>query len=163
MENDSPNLFDSEPMTVQLSVPRNPVDDVLAEILEDVRGDADGENDIIDGTVADGVQNAVEYHTDDDDDDDDDENQDVNDRSVVDQELGDDQPVDQLTETEQTDGSPNNRTKNVHKGLPPGRVKLIMKMDPDVNIVAGDAVYILTKATVSNSYSKLPGLLFGRF
>jgi DNA polymerase epsilon subunit 4 len=153
MENDSPNLFDSEPMTVQLSVPEKSTDDVLAEILEDVRGDVNEENDVVDGTIADGVRDAVEYHTDDDDDEDDDENHDVNDRSAADQELGDDQSVDQLTATEQTDGSLNTQAKNVHKGLPPGRVKLIMKMDPDVNIVAGDAVYILTKATVSNTYS----------
>lgn len=160
MENDSPNLFDSEPMTVQLTaVPENTADDVSAEIPEDdVLGDADGGNDVVDGTQE-VRNNAVDYHTDDDGESDD-ENVDLNDRNSTgaDQELaGDDGPADQLTETEPTDGSPNATAKDVHKGLPLGRVKLIMKMDPDVNIVAADAVYILTKATVNHTrYGHLP-------
>ena len=33
--------------------------------------------------------------------------------------------------------------------LPIARIKNIMKMDPDVSIVSGDAVFLVTKATVS--------------
>lgn len=33
--------------------------------------------------------------------------------------------------------------------LPIARIKHIMKMDPDVNIVSSDAVFLVTKATVS--------------
>lgn len=166
MENDSPNLFDSEPVTVQLTVPENTAhddddrDNVLTEILHGVRDD--GVPDERDTT--DEVRNnaVVEYHTDDDGDGDGDgdgdegawvdENVDLNDRSAADQELNDDddddRPADRLTETDKTHGT---KARDVHKGLPPGRVKLIMKMDPDVNIVAADAVYILTKATVMTS------------
>lgn len=34
--------------------------------------------------------------------------------------------------------------------LPIARIKNIMKMDPDVSVVSGDAVFLVTKATVSN-------------
>lgn len=33
--------------------------------------------------------------------------------------------------------------------LPMARIKNIMKMDPDVSVVSGDAVFLVTKATVS--------------
>lgn len=33
--------------------------------------------------------------------------------------------------------------------LPMARIKNIMKMDPDVNVISGDAVFLVTKATVS--------------
>lgn len=35
--------------------------------------------------------------------------------------------------------------------LPMARIKNIMKMDPDVSVVSGDAVFLVTKATVSHS------------
>lgn len=36
--------------------------------------------------------------------------------------------------------------------LPMARIKNIMKMDPDVSIVSADAVFLVTKATVSIDY-----------
>lgn len=33
--------------------------------------------------------------------------------------------------------------------LPMARIKNIMKMDPDVSVISGDAVFLVTKATVS--------------
>lgn len=48
--------------------------------------------------------------------------------------------------------------------LPMARVKNIMKMDPDVSVVSGDAVFLVTKATVSMkgifTVSGAPQLLF---
>jgi len=143
MENDSPNLFDSEPMSVNLNYPENTADDdeILTEILEEVREEDRGppvvENadEATDSIVDEPLVETVEYHTDDSDDED----------------TVDDPPEadpDQSTGSRKED-SPGAKTKDVHKGLPPGRVKLIMKMDPDVNIVAGEAVFLVTKATVS--------------
>ena len=50
------------------------------------------------------------------------------------------------------------KTQNVNKvevirstKLPIARIKNIMKMDPDVNIVNAEAVFLVTKATVSSS------------
>lgn len=37
--------------------------------------------------------------------------------------------------------------------LPMARIKNIMKMDPDVSVVSGDAVFLVTKATVSTPYT----------
>ncbi|XP_026818784.1 uncharacterized protein LOC113557453 [Rhopalosiphum maidis] len=145
MENDSPNLFDSEPMSVKLTFPENTSssnDDILTEILEEIheedRRPAIVENDsqMTDCNVNKPPIGTFEYHTDDSDDE--------NDRTADD--LLVDVDPDQSTESLKED-SPNVKTKDIHKGLPPGRVKLIMKMDPDVNIVAGDAVFLLTKAT----------------
>jgi len=145
MENDSPNLFDSEPISVNLAFPEGTGDDnVLTEILEEIRED-DRKPSVIENANQKTVSNVdeppvdnTEYHTDDSDDE--------NDLPADDFPVNDD--PDQSTEL-QKENSPNAKTKDVHKGLPPGRVKLIMKMDPDVNIVAGDAVFLLTKATVS--------------
>lgn len=119
MENDSPNLFDSEAGSVALTV-------------SDCHQPADeGAND-----------DAVEYRTD--------ESADENVVAGDDVDDGggkEDPSVDRSAEQRlPTEGS--DKPKDAPKGLPPGRVKLIMKMDPDVNIVAADAVYLLTKATV---------------
>jgi len=148
MEDDSPNLFDSEPMSVKLNFPESTVndDDILTEILEEIREEdhrppveenpngATTDDNIADEPLVD----TVEYHTDDSDD-----------ENLL---TADDPPADadpdQPTGSRKED-SPGAKTKDVHKGLPPGRVKLIMKMDPDVNIVAGEAVFLVTKATVS--------------
>lgn len=127
MENESPNLFDSEPVSVKLTVAENP-DDVLEEKHENIGNASVDEDAEEDGDSE--QRSVVEYRTDDEDDDDVNESADV-DRSAERQE----------------DGTASKATA-VHKGLPPGRVKLIMKMDPDVNIVAGEAVFLLTKATV---------------
>lgn len=35
--------------------------------------------------------------------------------------------------------------------LPMARIKNMMKMDPDVSVISGDAVFLVTKATVSLS------------
>lgn len=147
MENDSPNLFDSEPMSVHLNYPANTADndDVLNEILEEIREEESGppivENAVeaTDSIVDEPLVDTVEYHTDDSDDED--------------GHTADDTPADANADPDQSTGSqkedsPGAKTKDVHKGLPPGRVKLIMKMDPDVNIVAGEAVFLITKATV---------------
>lgn len=41
--------------------------------------------------------------------------------------------------------------------LPMGRIKKIMKMDPDVSLASQEAVFLITKATVSNlKYISLP-------
>lgn len=107
MENESPNLFDSEPVITRIVAEENH-DDVLTELIEEIRDE---------------VTHDVG-----------DENDGADDRSSIEQ---------------RDDEHPEPKTKDVvHKGLPPGRVKLIMKMDPDVNIVATDAVFVLTKATV---------------
>lgn len=37
--------------------------------------------------------------------------------------------------------------------LPMARIKNIMKMDPDVNVISGDAVFLVTKATVSTLFT----------
>lgn len=156
MENDSPNLFDSEPTSVKLTFPKNAgvdEDDILTEILEEIREDNDDERRppvvenaalTTDRDVGEPSVDAFVYHTDDSDEENgntaDDRPEDADDRP-------EDADPDQSTESRKED-SPGARTKDVHKGLPPGRVKLIMKMDPDVNIVAGDAVFLLTKATV---------------
>ncbi|KAF0773133.1 DNA polymerase epsilon subunit 4-like [Aphis craccivora] len=143
MENDSPNLFDSEPISVNLAFPESTGDDdVLTEILEEIREDdrkpsvIENANQKTDSNVDEPPVDNIEYHTDDSDDE--------NDLPADD--LPVDADLDQSTEL-QKENSPNAKTKDIHKGLPPGRVKLIMKMDPDVNIVAGDAVFLLTKAT----------------
>lgn len=132
MEDDSPNLFDSEPVPVKLlTTAADPVDS----------DDASAETP--DGPGPSGVEisaAAVEYRTD--------ESEDENDDRSADGQDGDpDRPADGQ---DGPDGDParSKTAKDVHRGLPPGRVKLIMKMDPDVNIVAGDAVFLLTKATV---------------
>ncbi|VVC40760.1 Hypothetical protein CINCED_3A010117 [Cinara cedri] len=138
MENDSPNLFDSEPVSVQLTVVDNETD-VLDDI---VRTEDRPPSNVEDSNVVDGgydeVQDHIEYQTD---------------ESDVDNEHNDLTAKDQLAEDvdKSDDDSAKNKTaKDVHhKGLPPGRVKLIMKMDPDVNIVAGEAVFLVTKATES--------------
>lgn len=142
MENDSPNLFDSEPLPVKLTVAGG-TDDVLTELIEEINTndasvDAERGVDVDDEMESDEVRNAVvaEYQTDDEDEEDD---------CVA------DGSVDQSA-AQPGAGSPRTKAKDGHKGLPPGRVKLIMKMDPDVNIVAGDAVFLLTKATVTNSH-----------
>ncbi|XP_015378072.1 PREDICTED: DNA polymerase epsilon subunit 4 [Diuraphis noxia] len=139
MDNDSPNLFDSEPMEVKLNFAENK-DDVLADILEEIHDEdrtaAPAEENAVelptDGVVDEPLVDTVEYHTDEDD-------------------LAADDPPAGADPKHSTgspkDGSPAAKTKDVHKGLPPGRVKLIMKMDPDVNIVAGEAVFLVTKAT----------------
>jgi len=144
MENDSPNLFDSEPMSVKLDFPESAIDkdDVLTEILEEIndedRTPAPVEENAVelptDSIVDEPLVDTVEYHTDESDDEDDPQTADAD--------------PDQSTGSRKED-SPAAKTKDVHKGLPPGRVKLIMKMDPDVNIVAGEAVFLVTKATVS--------------
>lgn len=36
--------------------------------------------------------------------------------------------------------------------LPMGRIKNIMKMDPDVHVLSAEAVFLVTKATVSTFY-----------
>lgn len=153
MDNDTPELFDSEPVAVKLTV----ADGRDGDISNDDIRDGDISNDDIreggppvnaeDGSNAiddksDGMirrENVVEYRTDDDDDDDG-----IYDRSAEDT----DRPAGRVV-----DGDSSKTTENVrHKGLPPGRVKLIMKMDPDVNIVAGEAVYLVTKATVKKKH-----------
>jgi len=143
MENDSPNLFDSEPMSVKLAFPENASsnnDDILTEILEEIHEEdrtppiVENDSQMTDCNIDKPPIGTFEYHTDDSDGE--------NDNLLVDAD------PDQSTESLKED-SPNVKTKDIHKGLPPGRVKLIMKMDPDVNIVAGDAVFLLTKATVS--------------
>lgn len=117
MENDSPNLFGSEPGPVVLAV-------------SDFRGPADEQ--------ANDDAAAVEYHTD----------------ESADENVAEGDDDDGQQEGPAVDGSAEQRLpaedkpKDAPKGLPPGRVKLIMKMDPDVSIVAADAVYLLTKATV---------------
>ncbi|XP_025203633.1 DNA polymerase epsilon subunit 4-like [Melanaphis sacchari] len=142
MENDSPNLFDSEPMSVNLAFPENKGDDdVLTEILEEIHEDdrrppvIENTSEMTNSNIDELPVDTFEYHTDD---------SDENDGTA------DDLPVEadpnQSTESQKEDSS-NAKTKDIHKGLPPGRVKLIMKMDPDVNIVASDAVFLLTKAT----------------
>lgn len=145
MEDDSPNLFDSEPMSVKLNFPESTVDedDILTEILEEIREEdrrppveENPAASSTDGIGDEPLVNSIEYHTDDSDDED----------GLT----ADDPPAD--TDPDQSTGSrkedsPGAKTKDVHKGLPPGRVKLIMKMDPDVNIVAGEAVFLVTKAT----------------
>lgn len=143
MENDSPNLFDSEPSSVKLDFPENTVneDNILTEILEEIHEDnrrpfVENDSKTTDYIADEPPINTVEYHTDDSDD----ENSRTADDPLVDADPG------QSTESRKEE-SPGAKTKDVHKGLPPGRVKLIMKMDPDVNIVAGDAVFLLTKAT----------------
>jgi len=127
MENESPNLFDSEPLLVNLTtVAGDKPDDVLAEIIEGTHV-----------ALSDNVENTDgDHHVRDD-----------ADQYRTDESDEDDERADRSTE-QQNDGTPETKTKDVHKGLPPGRVKLIMKMDPDVNIVAADAVFLLTKATV---------------
>lgn len=150
MENDSPNLFDSEPMVVTLDFPKSTIDkdDVLTEILEEIndedRTPAPVEEKAVElpthSIVDEPLVDTVEYHTDESDDEDD--------------PAADDDPPAADADPDQSTGSPKEdspaaKTKDVHKGLPPGRVKLIMKMDPDVNIVAGEAVFLVTKATVS--------------
>jgi len=143
MENDSPNLFDSEPMSVKLNFPENTADDILTEILEEIREDrgppvVENATESTDSIVDEPLVDTVEYHTDDSDDED---GHTADDPQV-------DADPDQSTGSRKDD-SPGAKTKDIHKGLPPGRVKLIMKMDPDVNIVAGEAVFLVTKATVS--------------
>lgn len=153
MENDSPNLFDSEPMSVRLEFPEDAVvdqDDVLADILEEIREDDHRRPPVVENTVTNETAadsdvdeppvDDPEYHTDDSDDEDGGGTADDPSADAI---------LDQSTESRKED-SPGAKTKDVHKGLPTGRVKLIMKMDPDVNIVAGDAVFLLTKATVSH-------------
>lgn len=164
MENDSPNLFDSEPMSVKLNFPENTADDndilaeMLVEISEEDRRPPVVENiaEATDSIVDEPLVDTVEYHTDDSDDE---EGHTAEEPLVdtveyhTDDSDGEDDPPpdadpDQSTGLQKED-SPGAKTKDVHKGLPPGRVKLIMKMDPDVNIVAGEAVFLVTKATVS--------------
>lgn len=140
MENDSPNLFDSEPMSVNLTVVKNSEDDILDENIENNEpSKVENVNNEIDSNI---VQDTVEYQTD--------ESGDEND--TEDQLVDADHSVDQSTE-QQSENSLKTKTKDTHKGLPPGRVKLIMKMDPDVNIIAGDAVFLVTKATVNTIFS----------
>lgn len=143
MENESPNLFDSESLSVKLTVADNP-DDILDEILEEIREDAkplsNAEN--IEKMERTDEENVIAYHTD--------ESGEEEVTDDLNQTTDGDKSVDQSTE-QQTEDSPITKTKDVHKGLPPGRVKLIMKMDPDVNIIAGDAVFLVTKATVKHS------------
>lgn len=134
MDNDSPNLFDSEPLTVELQVAAD--HSLLGELNEadgvSVTGNLGARTDVED--LQDTNQD-YQYQTDESDD---------NDEAV------DDPP--EMDSVDQPPGESSVKTKEVHhKGLPPGRVKLIMKMDPDVNIVAGEAVFLLTKATVSTS------------
>lgn len=151
METDSPNLFDSEPVPVELTAvaaaATNPVDsdDVLAEIIEEIR-DGDGPSGVEISVHAGNDRDAVEYRTD--------ESDDENEDAVEDQPAD----ADRSAGGEHDEDSAKSKTRDVHKGLPPGRVKLIMKMDPDVNIVAGDAVFLLTKATVIRSYGYSVGL-----
>ncbi|NP_001313582.1 uncharacterized protein LOC100166046 [Acyrthosiphon pisum] len=160
MENDSPNLFDSEPMSVKLNFPENTADndDILTEILEEIREEdrrppvVENAAEATDSIVDEPLVDTVEYHTDDSDD----EDGRTAEEPLVDTveyhtDDSDDGPPadadpDQSTGSRKED-SPGAKTKDVHKGLPPGRVKLIMKMDPDVNIVAGEAVFLVTKAT----------------
>ncbi|XP_060860895.1 LOW QUALITY PROTEIN: DNA polymerase epsilon subunit 4-like [Metopolophium dirhodum] len=162
MENDSPNLFDSEPMSVKLNFHENTADndDILTEILEEIREEdhrppvvknvAEATDSIVDEPLVD----TVEYHTDDSDDEDghtaEEPLVDTVEYHTDDSDDEDGPPADadpdQSTGSRKED-SPGAKTKDVHRGLPPGRVKLIMKMDPDVNIVAGEAVFLVTKAT----------------
>lgn len=74
-----------------------------------------------------------------------------NDGSSSDDELaGDDDGSSSDDEhSEQQNGGANISKNTVHKGLPMGRVKQIIKTDPDVNMVARDAVFVVTKATVN--------------
>lgn len=142
MENDSPNLFDSETMSVKLTVADNH-DDILAEIIEEVHQNGKPLSSAESNKETERIneQNVIDFHTDESDD-----------EEVVDdlnQSTECDKLVDQSSE-HQKDDSPMTKAKDVHKGLPPGRVKLIMKMDPDVNIIAGDAVFLVTKATVKH-------------
>jgi len=137
MENDSPNLFDSEPVTVELTTVAENVDDVLAEFIDEINGKTatgDAEN-----IIEDGNEVHEGYHTDESDDKNEDE------EFVDDQLENTDKSIDHSIDQQEE----SSKTKHVNKGLPPGRVKLIMKMDPDVNIIASDAVFLLTKATES--------------
>lgn len=144
---DTPDLFDSEPMSINLKVPDNPeltvVDNVLTKMLGEIQETKTSDKETAESSTTDTLQeNSIEYHTDLSEDDDiegaqnqtEDASLSVNDESAA-----------QLENNTPKSAS---KTKDVYKGLPPGRVKLIMKMDPDVNIIAADAVLLLTKATV---------------
>lgn len=142
MENDSPNLFDSEPLSVNLTVVECHEDVVMINKINEDNKTSNTED--INETNHNEVQDVVEYHTDEFDE----ENE--NDNNIENQLADNDNSINQSIEQQNGD-SPQSKTKDVHKGLPPGRVKLIMKMDPDVNIVAGDAVFLVTKATVNTT------------
>lgn len=145
MDQDTPDLFDSEPVSVNLTVAKSNTevntDDILAEIIEEI--DDTRASNVDNNEADDQVQEEPmeEFHTDESDI----ENEDGDTINIQLNGDGVDESVDQSTELQ---GEEPTKTKAVHKGLPPGRVKLIMKMDPDVHLVASDAVFILTKATV---------------
>lgn len=138
MENDSPNLFDSEPVSVQLTVVDNHDDDILAKEIREFGDEVQQQNTV------------DEYRTDESDD----ENKDNGDTDK--NQLA--AHVEKSVKEVGIEDSIKTAKDVQHKGLPPGRVKLIMKMDPDVNIIAREAVYLVTKATVKipilNSFRK---------
>lgn len=117
MENDSPNLFDSEPGSVVLTVSadcRQPAGEEADDDAVESRADESADENVVDDGGG-GKEGPAAV----------------------------DGSAEQRLSAEGSD-----KPKDAPKGLPPGRVKLIMKMDPDVSIVAADAVYLLTKATV---------------
>lgn len=148
MENDSPNLFDSEPISVNLTVTESNKD---VDMINKTNDDDTLNIENINESNPNEEQNESEYHTDEFDEENDSDNH------IENQLNNSDKSIDQSIEP-QEEHSSKNKTKDVHKGLPYGRVKLIMKMDPDVNIVAGDAVFLVTKATVST-----PNVILNKF
>lgn len=63
-------------------------------------------------------------------------------------------PADIVTSEEQTPevkplGAPKEKVETIRSTrLPIARIKNIMKQDPDVSVISGDAVFLVTKATV---------------
>lgn len=76
------------------------------------------------------------------------------------------QQSDNITPEENTESIPQAQVKEKVEvirstRLPMARIKNMMKMDPDVSVVSGEAVFLVTKATVSNSRTiSVTSLLF---
>ncbi|XP_050542672.1 DNA polymerase epsilon subunit 4 [Daktulosphaira vitifoliae] len=142
---DTPNLFDSNPVAINIKVnDRNKtvVDDVLNEILNDIQDIEPSKNLDIESPISEVTkENTTEYCTDNSD------NEEAN--LYTSQIDSSDKSYDELMQHNDDTSKNVPKAKDSHKGLPPGRVKLIMKMDPDVNIIAGEAVFLVTKATES--------------
>ena len=66
--------------------------------------------------------------------------------NVVNGEIG--EPLD-VTESELLEVAEGCEEKNLGLKFPLGRVKRIMKADPDLQLASQDAVFLITKATVS--------------